>query len=184
MNWIDTRLLAYGTIADHPAKQTVIQALRFGAWGGTVITLLELFHVLTRDYDVAPAAAAATTERLARSPLHWAPVDARRMVGAVVERERSGVQSSEALLLLQARDDQGTLVTHDATLAHAAFAHEVNVYDPITPELAVAITLWEQEHLVGVRRELGAVENWLKNEDPQIATRFRFATENLTALPG
>lgn len=75
MNWIDTPLLVYGVVSGHPARETVARELRSGSWGSTVLTLLELYHVLVRDYAVAPQDAARAVERFTRSPIRWAELD-------------------------------------------------------------------------------------------------------------
>ena len=97
MNWVDTPLLVYGTITGHPARTAVEQELRRGTWGSSILVLLELYQVLTRDYGVAPTDAAAAVARLARSPIYWAALDRDQVTVAVAERWRHRLQATDSI---------------------------------------------------------------------------------------
>jgi predicted nucleic acid-binding protein len=185
VNWVDTPLLVYAAVANHPAKATVEASLRRDTWGSTALVLLELYQVLTRDYAVAPSQAAESVERLARSPMHWASLEPSHAVTALPLRRRYHLQSADAVLILLAREDRGTVVSQDHGLLRAATAEGLAVRNPITPDVAAAIERWEARHLPerGLPRILGVTERWLRAEDAQLADRYLQATAHLKKLP-
>jgi predicted nucleic acid-binding protein len=186
VNWVDTPLLAYGTITGHPARFAVEQELRRGTWGSSVLVLLELYQVLTRDYAVAPADAAVTVGRLSRAPIHWAALDLGQATIAVAERWRHRLQATDAVLLLLAKEDGGTLVTEDRRLLYAAEEQGIVTRRLITPDLSMAVGRWEEQHLPpkGLARILNTIERWVRRENSDLADRFVEATAHLTSLPG
>lgn len=185
MNWLDTPLLVYAAVADHPARSTVESMLRQGAWGSSVLVMLEVYQALTRDYAVAPESTTAEIDRLTRAPLIWRPIDANQATATFTARQQHSVDSADAHLLQLARDDRGMLITLDRRLLRAAQAEGVVTRNPITPGLAINIARWEEAHLPakGLGRFLSGVEQWLRTEDPHVADRFVQATEQLTKLP-
>jgi predicted nucleic acid-binding protein len=185
MNWVDTSFLVYGFVAGHPAEELVLQELDQGEWGSTVSVLLEVYQVLFRDYRVAPDNAAQVTERLAQLALEWVPLDVSQAVAATSLRARHRVDSADAILLLLAIEDRGTLVSLDEHLLATGQALGLAIRNPITAELAAQIAHWEADHLPakGLARILTSVERWLQAQDEQLAARFFQATNRLTALP-
>jgi predicted nucleic acid-binding protein len=185
VNWIDTPLLVYAALEEHPAKLTVQEALQKDTWGSTVLVLVEAFQVLIRDYAMSFEDASAAAEYLARSPVQWVDLDARGALTALADRPYHRLQAADAVLLLLAEADHGTLVSQDRRLLRAAQARGIAVYNPITPGLGLAITRWEDQNLPrkGLGRFLSSTERWLRAEDAAVADRFVEATAGLTALP-
>jgi predicted nucleic acid-binding protein len=184
-NWIDTPLLVYRALADHPAAAVAEQQLATGEWASSVQVLLEFYQVVTRDYAVPPDAAAEVVRRLARSPVHWASMDAIQAARAVEVRTRHRLESTDAALLILAQEDHGILVTQDRRLLREAEALGVAVRNPIDRDLAASIARWEEERLPpkGVARLLRPVETWLRRQNSPVADQFIEATAGLTALP-
>ncbi|MBI3972786.1 MAG: hypothetical protein HY332_16035 [Chloroflexi bacterium] len=182
---MDTPLLVYQAITNHPAKPIVEDELRHGVWGSTVFVLSECFQILSGQYALTPEDAEAAVDRLARSPLHWAAADLAQVTTAVRQRSRHRLQTADAVLLLLAQDDRGVLVSQDRRLLRVAQAEGIAVRNPISPALASDIARWETQHLPdkGLPRVLAAVERWLRREDAQAANRFFEATAQLTTLP-
>lgn len=185
MNWVDTALLVYKSVTDHPAKEAVDTETSRGAWGSTVLVLPECYQVLTRTYRVAPADAAGIVARLSASPIYWATFDLAEMVGAVAARALHGIDTADAVLLHLAKADLGTLVTSDRKLLRAAQDHGVAALNPITRQLAAAITQWEAVHLPpkGLSRLLHPIERWLRARAPNLADELVVATAGLTQSP-
>ncbi len=185
MNWLDTPLLVYWEVDDHQARETIHEILRQGNWASSVLLLLELYQVLTRHYAVAADQAAEAAERVARSPLHWAALDTSQAVTALAACQRQRLQTTDAVLLLLAQEDGGTLVTQDQRLLRAAAAQGIAVRNPVTPALAAAVARWEEQHLPprGLVRILSTVERWLRVQDAPLADQFLQATAQLTTLP-
>lgn len=185
MNWIDTQFLVYAAVEGHPARHLVEQELSRGAWGSSVLVLLELYHVLARDYAVAAGDAAEVVGRLARSPFHWAAVDGAQCVALARSSAHHRLAATDAALLTLAERDGGTLVSQDRRLLRAAAAEGVAVRNPIGTQLAGVIARWEDEHLPakGLPRLLGPVERWLRGRDPALADQFLAATGGLSGLP-
>lgn len=184
-NWIDTPLLVYRALAEHPASGTVERELATGEWASSVQVLLEFFQVVTRDYAVSAEAASEAVSRLARSPVHWASMDASLAVRTAQVRSRHRLESTDAALLLLAQEDHGILVSQDRRLLREAEALGVAVRNPISRDLAASIARWEEERLPpkGVARLLRPVESWLRRHDSTLADRFVDATSDLTTLP-
>ncbi len=185
MNWIDTQFLVYAALEGHPARHVVEQEVSRGAWGSSALVLLELYHVLARDYAVAARDAAEAVDRLARSPFHWAALDAAQCVAIARRAADHRLAATDAALLILAQRDAGTLVSQDRRLLRAAAADGVAVRNPIGAQLAQVIARWEDEHLPakGLPRLLGPVERWLRGRDPALADEFLAATGGLSALP-
>lgn len=185
MNWVDTPLLVFSQVAGHPAESVVERELRRGEWGSTVLVLMELYHVFVREYGESPTAAVQAVDGLRQSPIYWASIDANQAAEAIAVRARTGVDSADALLLVQARDDRGVVVTSDHRLLRAAQAEGVAVRNPISPALATDIDRWEDLHLSrkGLPRLLRPVERWIRARDEALAAEFKEATANFSVLP-
>lgn len=185
MNWVDTPLLVYIVVEGHPARELGKAEFRRGEWGSSVLVLLEVFQVLTRDYGVSRREARAEVEILARSPIAWAGLSLQQVADAVEVAERESISSTDAVLLGLAEKDRGVLVTPDEHLFRVAQRRGVAVRNPVDERLAAAINAWETEHLPqkGSRRLLALVARWLADKDPPLAERFREVTANLTCWP-
>jgi predicted nucleic acid-binding protein len=185
VNWIDSQLLVYSVIESHPAQDVIQAALTRDAWGSTILTLGEVYHVLTRDYRVTSADARELTLGLAHSNLHWVGLDAVEASAAIVTRSTQSIDLADAVLLSLAASDPGVLVTSDRRLLGVAVSQGVAVRNPIDPPLSVAVARWEAQNLPpkGLQRILVAVERWLRQENPMIAERFVTASDRLTRLP-
>lgn len=185
MNWVDSPLIVYSLVPDHPAQALLATELRLGRWGSTVYVLLEVFTVLTRDYSVPRARAIDGINGIASSGIEWADLPLVSVLEGLMERGSSTVESADALLLALARRDGGTVVTPDRRLLMAARAHGISARNPITLPFAIEIARWEDTELApkGMPRALRAIERWLRNRDAELATQFIEATDHLTILP-
>lgn len=185
MNWIDTPLLVFRSLKDHPAKALAEEELRRERCASTVYVLFELFQILTQTYDVLPDAARRIVTDLMASSFLWAGIDAADAISVVAKRSQLGLESADALLLSLAEADGGTLVTPDRRLLRIAQAEGIRTHNPISPALAVEVARWEDAHLAakGLPRLLRVVEHWLRLRNEALATEFIDATANFTALP-
>jgi predicted nucleic acid-binding protein len=185
VNWIDSQLLVYSVMESHPAQNVLQAALSREAWGSTILTLGEVYHVLTRDYRVTSADARELVLGLAHSNLYWEGLDPVNACAAIVTRSTQSIDLADAVLLDLAASDRGILVTSDRPLLDVAVSQGVAVRNPIDTSLAVAVTRWEAQNLPpkGLQRILVAVERWLRQEDPTIAERFVSSSDRLTRLP-
>lgn len=186
MNWVDSQLLVYALVAAHPARPVMVAGLTTGDWASTAVALLEVYRVLTRDYAFSDQAANDLVESLGRSPIHWEPLDSVQAGRAVGDRSGNAIDSVDAVLLGLARADRGALITQDRRLLRAAVRESVAVRNPIGPQLALAVTRWEDESLApkGLARMLSVVERWIRARQPALADRLREATSNHTMLSG
>jgi predicted nucleic acid-binding protein len=185
VNWVDTPLLVYAAMTDHPAKSMVESVLGEETWSSSVLVMLELYQVLTRTYAVPPQEAAAAIEQFTAITVGWAPLDSERALATVHAREQTELDAADAHLPQLARDDHGTLVTLDRRLLRVARAHGVLVHNPIGSALTSSIADWEAEHLPskGLGRFLSRTEQWLRDADAGVADRFVQATDQFTRLP-
>ena len=185
MNWIDTPLLVYAAVEDHPARPIIAQELRSGAWASSLLVLLEVHQILQRSYGMSASAAGHVAEDLLRLPLHWASVDPLQVAEIIPARSQYRIESTDAALLVLAREDHGILLTPDRRLLRLAQELGIAARNPITPDLSNLVQRWEETHLPprGVPRVLGVVERWIRRGSPTLADEFRLATDNLRVLP-
>ncbi|HET7769922.1 MAG TPA: PIN domain-containing protein [Chloroflexota bacterium] len=184
MNWADTPLFVYAAVQSHPARDVVERLFREGEWGAPALVLTECYQVLTTTYGVAHPEAVSAIERALSSPIRWTSFETDRVKDVVRLRGRHDLQTADALLLLLAREDGGTLVTQDKRLLRVAQDQGMRVRNPITPEMERTIAQWEDRHLPpkGLPRLLRIVERWLREHEPPVADQFREATGGLSRL--
>ena len=185
MNWIDTPLLVYSAIPDHPARGILRQELDREQWASTTYVLLEVYQVLIQTYNMPPRVALRATANLANSPIRWVQLDAVSAMAALTERAAGGLESADALLLALAGKGAGTLVTTDKRLIRHAIALGVAARNPIDSLLLSEIARWEDALLPskGLPRILRSAERWLRGRYLELANQFIEATDTFTALP-
>jgi predicted nucleic acid-binding protein len=169
----------------HPGRLAAERETERGSVSSTVLVLLECYHVLIRDYDISATSAARYTDHLVHSSVHWVSAEPARVTSALLERQTYDLQGTDAVLLVFAREDGGTLVTTDRRLLREAQAQGVAVRNPISPELAEEISRWESLRLPpkGLARLMATVERWRRAQDTSIAERFSEATNGLRHPP-
>lgn len=184
---LDTNLLVYSILADHPASstcQTFIEA------GGEMIvssiTPVEMFFVLTKIYGIAPEIGLAKIDDLLLSPLSVINTDVSLISTALTLCSQYRIDTNDAIQVQMCLDlGIPALATDDRKLAKLCRDMEIEIKNPITPELRQTMHSWEKANLPpkGLPRILYQIYEWLKLRDRALGDEFRDATRNLTRLP-
>jgi len=187
---IDTNLLIYALIEDHPAS-SVCEAFirkenRYRKLYTTVLTPFEVFHVLWRIYGLKREQAMEKALSLFNSPLSFIPITeevAQISLEKIVEYK---IDSNDALLLTSSiLYDIPSLASDDRKLLKASNEEGIHTQSPINEKLRRDMNEWEKEKLAskGIPRILQRIYKWLLDIDNEIAEEFKKATNNLKQLP-
>ncbi len=184
---LDTMLIVYSLLADHPASAVCEQFLRQRTgWFITPFILLETKALMTKVYGVEPAVITEKLTHLAQSPIQIVTPDGTETLAALPLADTHRIDLTDATLLqaIHVRNLK-YLATDDTRLAHAASTLGIVAESPIDAALRQEITLWEQTHLPqkGLPRILRSIYEWLLRNAPGSAESFWSQTGNGSHLP-
>jgi len=184
---VDSNLLIYSVLDDHPASPVCRAYIaRQGTITLTVLTLIEIYFVLTRIYGIVETQATDAIERLLCTPIELVSVDGPDVTTTLRLCASSRLDTNDALQLHLCRQlGIHHLATDDGHLMNVAQAYGLTVENPIDEALRQQMAAWEDAHLPakGLPRLLGRIHDWLSGRDPLAAAEFRNATGNLHRLP-
>ena len=184
---LDTMLLVYGLLEDHPARDACRQFLRGRVgWLTSALTLLETRVVLTKVYGVSPGLVLPMLTELVTVPVTIVPFDSSAAWRAMDLTDGLRVDLTDGALLAAAEQHAvRSLATDDRKLGRAAEQLGYRIESPITPALRRSVTKWERAHLVdkGLPRVLRYVHRWLDNRSGSLAEEFWCATGAGSHLP-
>ena len=143
MNWIDTNVLVYASIVDHPATGATTELLQQGNSASSVLVAQELYQVLKRNYRVSSIEASDIVRRFLSADIRWVTADVLLTARIIDLRSRLGIETADAALLAHALDDRGVVVTMDRRLLQAAEASGLSVKNPVSMALASEVGEWE-----------------------------------------
>jgi predicted nucleic acid-binding protein len=182
---IDSNLLVYASLANHPAMTACEQHIAgYPVWVTSIVNLVELWRVLVAVYGVSESDADAKFTDLLKG-LVVEDLTAAVAASALSLRHSYGIDFNDAVLLECARQRGVTvLATDDSQLAIACGTIGINVENPVTPALRAQMTTWENQNLPakGLPRILLRVHRWIEQHDPQLAHVFHSATQALSRL--
>lgn len=182
---IDSNLLVYASLADHPAATACEGYIAsHTTWTTNVVNLLELRRVLVAVYGVSDSDADAKLIEFLQALMveNLTPSIAR---AAISLRRSHKIDFNDAVLLETCRERGATaLATDDAKLAGACAAIGIRVENPVTPALRAEMASWEHQNLPakGLPRILLRVHRWIEQYDPTLAGDFHSATQALSRL--
>lgn len=185
MKAIDSNLLVYASLANHPAMRGCDQYIAAHPdWLTSVVNLVELRRVLVAVYGVSDSDADAKFTDLSKALLvdELSPAVA---AAALIHGRAYGIDFNDAVLLESTRRRGVTvLATDDAQLAIASKAMGINVENPVSPAVRAQMTNWENQNLPakGLPRILLRVHRWIEQHDPALAQVFHSATQALSRL--
>jgi predicted nucleic acid-binding protein len=182
---IDSNLLVYASLANHPAMAACEKyILGYPVWFTSIVNLIELWRVLVAVYGVSESDADAKFTDLCRA-LVVEDLTAPVAAAALSLRQSHGIDFNDAVLLESCRQRGVTvLATDDAQLAIACATMGINVENPVTPAVRAQMTIWENQNLPpkGLPRILLRVHRWIEQEDAALAHAFHSATQGLSRL--
>jgi predicted nucleic acid-binding protein len=182
---IDSNLLVYASLIDHPASAACEQYIAAEpSWLTSVINLLELQRVLIGVYGLTEDEADIKLADFAGT-LDVESLTAQLVLASGPHRHAYGIDFNDAILLETCRQHGvAVLATDDSRLAVACAALQIDVENPIDPPLRAQMTQWEDQHLPakGLPRVLTRIHQWLEQRDPALAAEFHAATQSLSRL--
>ena len=185
MKAIDSNLLVYASLADHPSMAVCEQYIGGHAvWITNVVNLVEVWRVLVAVYGVSEGDADEKFAELSAA-LVVEDFTAAMTSQALSLRQSCGIDFNDAVLLETCRQRGVTvLATDDTRLATACVTMGVNVENPVTPVVRAQMTNWELQNLPakGLPRILLRVHRWIEQHDPALAAEFHAATQAMSRL--
>lgn len=185
MKAVDSNLLVYASLANHPAMSACEQHITgYTGWVTNVVNLVELRRVLVAVYGVSESEADAKFIDL-RNALVVDDLTAAAATAALPLRQSYGIDFNDAVLLECCRQrGVSVLATDDSHLAHACAAIGIAVENPVTAAVRAHMTQWENQHLPakGLPRILLRVHRWIEQRDAALASDFHSATQALSRL--
>ena len=185
MKAIDSNLLVYASLADHPAMTACEQYIAgHPTWVTNILNLLELRRVLVAVYGVSESDADTKLTEF-RNAMVVDDLTASVAIAALSLRQTYGVDLNDAVLLENCRQRRlSVLATDDSQLANAAATMGIAVENPVTALLRARMTHWEDQNLPakGLPRILLRVHRWIEQHDPALAGVFHSATQALSRL--
>lgn len=185
MKAIDSNLLVYASLANHPAMaacETYVAA--YPDWLTSIVNLVELRRVLVGVYGVSENDADAKFTDFCKA-LTIDDLTTAVAMAALPFRQSYGIDFNDGVLLETARR-RGihVLATDDAQLASAATATGIKVENPVTPAVRAQMTNWENQNLParGLPRILFRIHRWIEQHDAALAQTFHSSTQGLSRL--
>ncbi len=185
MKAIDSNLLVYASLANHPAMTACEQYIAgYPAWVTSIVNLVELWRVLVAVYGVSESDADAKFTDLSRA-LVVEDLTAPVAAAALSLRQAHGIDFNDAVLLESCRQRGVTvLATDDSQLAIACAAMGIKVENPVTLDVRAEMTNWENLNLPpkGLSGILLRIHRWIEQHDAAMARDFHSATQALSRL--
>jgi predicted nucleic acid-binding protein len=185
MKAIDSNLLVYASLANHPATVACEQYVAaYPVWVTNVVNLVELHRVLVAVYGISEADADAKFADL-RNALVVEDLTVAGAIAALSLRRSYGIDFNDAVLLESCRQRGVTvLATDDSQLGRACATMGIAVENPVTAVVRAQMTHWENQNLPakGLPRMLLRVQRWIEQQDPALAGVFHSATQGLSRL--
>jgi len=182
---IDSNLLVYASLANHPAMAACEQYIAgYSVWVTSIVNLVELWRVLVAVYGVSENDADAKFTDLRRA-LVVEDLTATVAGAALSLRQSYRIDFNDAVLLESSRQRGVTvLATDDSQLAKACATVGINVENPVTPAVRAQMVNWETQNLPakGLPRILLRVHRWIEQHDAALASVFHSATQALSRL--
>ena len=148
MKAIDSNLLVYASLANHPAMTACEHYITgYPVWVTGIVNLVELWRMLVAVYGVSESDAHAKLTDLCNA-LVVEDLTAAVAAGALSLRRSYGVDFNDAALLESCRLRGVTvLATDDSQLALACAKMGISVENPVTPAVRAQMTKWENQNL-------------------------------------
>lgn len=184
---LDTMLIAYSLLDDHPATGICEQFVREReGWFVTAFNLLEAKTILEKVYGLEPSVVTQKVIEYIEAYVQVVTLNAEDMLDALSLADTYRIDLMDATLLQAALIvNVKFFATDDAKLAKVCASLSLAVENPIDDALRQAITAWEDANLPqkGLPRILRSVHRWLKQTDAEAAENFWSQTGAGSHLP-
>jgi predicted nucleic acid-binding protein len=185
MKAIDSNLLVYASLANHPAMAACEQYVAASPeWVTNIVNLAELHRILVAVYGASESDADAKFTDL-QNALVVEDLTVAVAIAALPLRRSYGIDFNDAVLLESCRRRGVTvLATDDSQLGVACAAMGIAVENPVTAAVRAQMTHWENQNLPakGLPRMLLRVHRWIEQHDPALAGVFHSSTQALSRL--
>jgi predicted nucleic acid-binding protein len=182
---VDSNLLVYASLADHPASAACDQYLATESlWLTSVVNLIEVHRGLVSVYGVVENEADAKLTGFL-SALTVGSLTSELTSASLPLRQAYGIDFNDAILLQTCRERSVTaMATDDVRLASACGAFGIAVENPIDAAARAQMASWEHANLPakGLPRLLLRVHRWIEARDPNLAADLHSATQGLSRL--
>ncbi len=182
---VDSSILIYASLVDHPAMQACDRCLSSGVvWVTSALNLAEVHHVLRAVYGPSETEAGSKVLDFARA-LEVEPLTGESLLDALHLRLTLHIDLGDASLLVACQTNGvSTLATDDVGLAQASEALGIAADHPIGDDVRAEVARWEAGHLPakGMPRILRQVHRWIDSHDRPLAQAFYSATQSLSRL--
>ncbi|MBI2877081.1 MAG: type II toxin-antitoxin system VapC family toxin [Candidatus Tectomicrobia bacterium] len=185
MKAIDSNLLVYASLANHPAMTACEQYIAaHPAWLTNIVNLVELHRVLIGVYGVSESDADAKFTDF-RNAIVFEDLTGALASAALPLRHTHGIDFNDAVLLQTCHQRGVTvLATDDSKLAAAGAELGIVIENPIDTALRAQMKQWEDQNLPakGLPRILMRIHRWIGQRDAALAADFYSATQGLSRL--
>jgi len=182
---IDSNLLVYACLANHPAMSVCEQFIaQSSVWLTNVVNLIEMHRVLVGVYGVSEGDADRKFMDYHQA-LVVEPLTGTLAETALPLRAAYGIDFNDAVLLQMCREHQVEILgTDDGRLATACSSLGMGVENPIDATLRTHMAEWEAQWLPakGLPRILRQIHRWLERKDAALAADFHASTQALSRL--
>lgn len=184
---LDTVILVYSLLEEHPASAACEQFLRSRTgWFLSSLSLLESVAVLHKVYGVPVGIARQKLAEICLGPVSVLPIDEWIALEAIERSETLGIDLTDAVLLVLAIHQGASFIaTEDEHFARACQEAGLQVETALNEVLRQQVAEWEMQYLPakGLPRVLRRIDRWLVNRYPEAAKEFRSATGECSHLP-
>lgn len=184
---LDTMFMVYSLLDGHPASTACEQVItsRHG-WISTPFLVVEGITIMTKVYGVESEIARRLTTGFAYGPINILPIELEIITAAADLSILHDVDINDAVLL-QTCIEHGIacIATDDRRFTKICANFGIIVENPITPKIRQQMAAWEAANLPprGLQRLLSHIHQWLKTQEPDIATKFYDSTGQYLHLP-
>ena len=183
---LDTMLIVYSLLREHPASNICEQLLRANDWFTTVPNLLEAHAILLKVYGADAGQVQSKLAQLTEGPVAIIALSDTLALAAMQVATQEKIDLTDAVLMQTALERQATfLATCDQRLAQVARQKGLDAPEIFDFPLRRAIAHWEEDNLSskGLPRVLRRVHSWLEKQHPTAASDFWSHTGGGSHLP-
>ncbi|MBC8229938.1 type II toxin-antitoxin system VapC family toxin [bacterium] len=184
---LDTMIIVYSLLDDHPASTVCEQFIRTQTgWFTTTLTLFEVKAVLTKIYAVETILVTRKIELFAPGPIAVVEIDLSTAIASMKLADAFRIDMTDAVFLHTSQTiGASELATDDNLLAQVCKQIGITPETPIDSELRKHLAKWEDENLPmkGLPRILRNIHHWLSQNDLRIAQDFWSQTGGGSHLP-
>jgi len=187
---IDTNILVYAMLEDHPAYHDcynfLLEAETNFTLYSSVETLFEIYRILRVFYQLDPRAAIEKVVQLESSSILFLETQSKSVRDILESIQQKLIHANDGRLLAIARETASeAIITDDRHFGKVIQELNLKWVTPIQDSTRMEMDAWEQMNLPpkGLPRILASIFNYLQQIAPEVARKFHSDTRNFTSLP-